>query len=580
MSVEQYLEEIGHAASEHGFDDIVVRTKGLQERIAYRKAHVLVLGEFNRGKTTLVNALIGTALLPMNIVPTTAAIWTVELGKTLGVSIERRDGTSQTIDTDSSSLDQLSTEGALADDTVRFVKVTTPNLALGENIVIVDTPGVNDINEQRSEITYRFLEAADAAIFIMDCSSPMTRSEFEFLERQVLSTSLDKLMIALNKSGRLDEDELEESIDLVRERTELFTDKDIDIVAIDARNILAALEQEDLEVANRWGWTEFKIAVDKLVFESNSAEALKLRAGQKAEQIRLELLERLDEQLKVLSLNEAEKKEATQALVLGVNNTKDSMQRFLEYIATHGRDRLKLMLEQSLEHSANEFVENQRHHINGMGPSIEIFIEKKLPSAIQLFAKRRLENLRVDIDNFVASFNQHIAQEYTKKFKHQLLVRSSGLDYDQGLNIAVTGKQASLHASYISQGLPVASMIAATFATGGATIIPILVASVAGKLLGDHIVKKKAAEKEDELSAKLPTMLRDVTSGVLQQINEGVDSWFADFSEAILAQFKADLAQVETKILALTNQADNKNDLKRDEIHAKINRLKGQTFTE
>ncbi len=204
MSTMEELEQLHSIATRNGMPDLAQRAAELAERIRYDKLHLLVLGEFNRGKTSLVNCLIGEALLPMDIVPTTAAIWTIEEGDARTAHVVAGRSEPRPISSDPSALARFSADGELASSDVRFLEMTVPELAIGNKVVLVDTPGVNDINQQRAEITYGFLGAADAALFLLDAASPVTRSEAEFLKGQgKLDKVLKEISSNLNDEGKV-----------------------------------------------------------------------------------------------------------------------------------------------------------------------------------------------------------------------------------------------------------------------------------------------------------------------------------------------------------------------------------------
>jgi len=74
-------------------------------------------------------------------------------------------------------------------------------------MVLVDTPGVNDLNEQRAEVTYGYVPRADAVLFLLDAGQALKDSEREFLASHVLEGSRDRLVFILGKNDLLGADE-------------------------------------------------------------------------------------------------------------------------------------------------------------------------------------------------------------------------------------------------------------------------------------------------------------------------------------------------------------------------------------
>jgi hypothetical protein len=91
------------------------------------------------------------------------------------------------------------------------VEIEHPAPFLREQITVVDTPGVNDINEQRADITYGYVPRADAALFLLDATQILTASERRFLEERILRSCRDRLVFVVSKADLLNDAELEEA---------------------------------------------------------------------------------------------------------------------------------------------------------------------------------------------------------------------------------------------------------------------------------------------------------------------------------------------------------------------------------
>jgi small GTP-binding protein len=178
---------------------------------------VVVLGEFNHGKSTFINALLGAPVLPTGITPTTAVLAHVTHGAQAGVTLVGDDGARRTI-AGSALADWVTVEGQANQAnkekgaTFHHVELTQPVALLENQLTIVDTPGVNDINEQRAEITYGYLPRADAAVFLLDATQILTASERQFLEERILRSTRDRLLFVIAKADLLSETELAETL--------------------------------------------------------------------------------------------------------------------------------------------------------------------------------------------------------------------------------------------------------------------------------------------------------------------------------------------------------------------------------
>lgn len=165
-----------------------------------RPIKVVVVGEFNSGKSTLVNALCGMDVLPSGIIPTTATVNVVSYSPTASIQVNYTDGSSKDLAFSKDALQQFTARNG-AQSQIREIRINTPNLS--PNTVLVDTPGVNDINETRSEIVYGILPEADVVVFLMDIQQPLKRSEVDFLRFRILGTSMVKTIFVLNHIDRV-----------------------------------------------------------------------------------------------------------------------------------------------------------------------------------------------------------------------------------------------------------------------------------------------------------------------------------------------------------------------------------------
>jgi small GTP-binding protein len=192
-------------------DLVTIRLPKLEEE----RFHLVVLGEFNHGKSTFVNALLGQPVLPAGITPTTATINHVVWAESPCATAYLTDGKSVNVDTQKIG-DWVTIEGKEAGH-VKYVEIGWPAEILKDRLTLVDTPGVNDINEQRAEITYGYIPKADACLFLLDGAQVLKQSERAFLEQRILRRSRDKLIFIIGKIDLLAPDEREQAIGFCRE---------------------------------------------------------------------------------------------------------------------------------------------------------------------------------------------------------------------------------------------------------------------------------------------------------------------------------------------------------------------------
>ncbi len=237
------LVELGAAAEAAGLPSVArdVRETRLP-KLDDERFTIVVLGEFNHGKSTFINALLGGPVLPTGITPTTAVLSHISHGAKVGATLVLDSGERKTIDVKKLG-EWLTVEGlaqgkAAAGTGVHHVELTHPAEILGDRVTIVDTPGVNDINEQRAEITYGYLPRADAAVFLLDATQILSASERQFLEERILRSSRDRLIFVVAKADLLDAAELAETLAFARKHLAAIVPEPV-VLPVSARRALA-----------------------------------------------------------------------------------------------------------------------------------------------------------------------------------------------------------------------------------------------------------------------------------------------------------------------------------------------------
>jgi len=186
----------------------------LVRRLDGRALRVLVAGEAKRGKSTLVNALLGRDLLPTGVVPLTAVVTSVRYGPAERLTVRFADGTTRCLPI--GCLPGLVTEQGNPANArgVAEVTLTTPAALLAGGAELVDTPGVGSVHAHNTAEATAALDRMDAAIFVLSADPPISASERALLRR--LRSQAVRVFCVLNKTDRLTGAELAEAAAFTR----------------------------------------------------------------------------------------------------------------------------------------------------------------------------------------------------------------------------------------------------------------------------------------------------------------------------------------------------------------------------
>ena len=192
-----------------GSDDDRATLEELRGRLAGQRLRVLVAGEAKRGKSTLVNALLGRPVLPMGVTPLTALATTVRHGQDEGATAVFRGGRAANFPL--SAIDDLVTERGNPGNRRGLASVTVvvdvPVLAQGAELV--DTPGTGSVYAHYTAAAEAALETMDAAVFVLTADPPVSASERELMARVAglsVTTTRDSPRFAADFTGYLDQD--------------------------------------------------------------------------------------------------------------------------------------------------------------------------------------------------------------------------------------------------------------------------------------------------------------------------------------------------------------------------------------
>lgn len=216
--VEDLLVELAEISQQSGLHQLAreVRSERIPAFQAGRMS-VVVLGEFNHGKSTVVNALLGEEILPTGITPTTAVITHLVYGDEPRAEIQApRDGGRTAVAYEKMGAAIKHEEDAGGEP--EYVEIQYPNELLADSLVLVDTPGVNDISRQKVEITYGYVPKADVILYVLDATQVLKKSEVTFIKDRLLKANRDRIIFVLGKTDALSAEDLREVEAYARER--------------------------------------------------------------------------------------------------------------------------------------------------------------------------------------------------------------------------------------------------------------------------------------------------------------------------------------------------------------------------
>jgi hypothetical protein len=249
--------------------------QSLLNRLAEDRFYLTLAGQFSRGKTTLMNAMLGMDRLPTGVVPVTSVITAVSYNTRERV-LMHFENSNLTHEVPLSELPQWITEQGNPGNHRRIdmAEVQLPAEFLRRGAVFVDTPGLGSAVIENTETTHRFLPHIDALVLVTSFEYPLSQEEITFLSKA--RALRRKIFVVINKLDLCGSGQREEVLDFIRSRVaeESAADDDIPFFSVSASQALAARLEGDPERLEKSGLPVFEQALVNYLITDRSRDFL------------------------------------------------------------------------------------------------------------------------------------------------------------------------------------------------------------------------------------------------------------------------------------------------------------------
>ena len=407
----------------------------LRQLVQDERFSVVVIGEFSRGKSTFINALLGAALIPMDVLPETAVIHALHYGEEPALTVVRRDGSTEKGKASSEYLQQF-VVGNQDVDTVSYIKIAYPADFLAGNVLLVDTPGVSDMDEQRAEITYGFLPQADVVIVLLDATAPLKKTEKDFINQRVLPQGIRRVIFVANKADHIDPEEVPDNYaEILQKRLDKAFGESLEgeLFLVSAKLALDSALQKN---ASLWEQSGMEVLTARLreIFAAERAGIRDSRLQWQYRRICGRIYRRLTSEKCLMGMKGSALEAARDSLGQLIASRGEA--RHIEEYAAQTEQHILQMTEKSLK-----FFYDKLHE-----EVVELVMEYG-GQDFKMFVERRLQrNVQREIDNWIAMYSPRIEQ-LISKMKIEL---AQGLSryFNQQVNAGKVSGQMGLAGSY------------------------------------------------------------------------------------------------------------------------------------
>ncbi|MCM1087145.1 MAG: dynamin family protein [Muribaculaceae bacterium] len=254
-----------------------------RHKLTSHKFSVGIMGEFKRGKSTVINALLGREIMPADVLPATATMNRVTYDLKPHAQVIKNDGSVIEVPVDKIAdyVTKTNDDNARRAEMVDEAIVYYPCQFCQNGVDIVDTPGLND-DERMDKISEEIVPKLDAVIMVIVPDAPFSKSEAEFVRNKLMGSDLGRLLFLVNRIDTIRPKDRERAVDGIKrkiqttvlnkmaeiygEESKEYTDAkskigNINIFPISALNALDARIEGDDELLEESGIRKFEDAL-------------------------------------------------------------------------------------------------------------------------------------------------------------------------------------------------------------------------------------------------------------------------------------------------------------------------------
>ena len=483
---------------------------------------VVIVGEFNSGKSTFINALLNTDILETGVTPTTSLIHLIRYGE-------------------EQSSAPIENWGQL---------ITLP-VPLLQSISLVDTPGTNSIFSDHIILTNWFFPRADLVIFITSADRPYTESESQFL--QAIREWGKKIIIILNKKDLNESpEELDRIVHFIQENANRQLKSDIPVLTVSAKTALRARKENNPELWKKSGFDQLEIFLQEKLNEKSRFKYKMDSALAIGERVANQTLQLLENEIKFYreDLNLADTiQEQTQVyrseIEREINRSLSEIHAYFSQIKESGNEYFEKLFKvkniPNLIRKDKTKLEFQNEVLKSLPTDIErktmemvenIYLQEQRMTqyATDQIEKRKTQFPGTAISSPDLSERSQLLQKMQATIDEMLEKIEKDMAADIGMKHVQTAATTALAVEVSAVGLGAGlTIVATTVATDILGIVAAFWVGVAGFMILPYYRKKS----QKEFTAQISEIEEKLISALQKELNEEIQSQTLQMEQAI-----------------------------------------------
>jgi GTPase SAR1 family protein len=388
----------------------------LKDKLLEGRFNLAVLGQFKRGKTTFINALLGSQLLPTAVVPLTSIITLIKYGNSLHIEVLFKNGVRKEI-TIGELHDYVTERGNPENQKgVQYVEVHYDSPYLRDGVQIIDTPGIGSTYQHNTAVTYSYLSKVDAAVFLVGVDPPISQVEYDFLND--IRKYVDKILFLQNKIDQMDEKDRAESLEftkrVIEERVGL---KDVKIFPLSAKQALEGRLNNDREKLERSLIVDFERALNDFLIKEKGKALLSSALNNTLKILSDEVMS-IELEMKGISMPLEELKEKIDEFNIQKEKIRQDKEDF-DYLLKGEKEKLISVLESDLkgfvEAKAPELIRKMEKHYKKHVDKGKIELTKAIDQAMRQEVESIFNEWRTLEEDKLSQGFENISRRFSSK---------------------------------------------------------------------------------------------------------------------------------------------------------------------
>lgn len=545
----------------------------LYDKVLEERFTVAFVGEFNRGKSSLINRLLNTNILPTSNLPSTALLTRITYGTPKMVVYGKKIDDKKELPLCAQSWEGLTASNFGEMEPEGKVKLYMNNDWLRNYpIDILDTPGAGDLEEKRAKVIGQALICADAAVIAISAASPLSLTEISFIKQKILSTKVPFIALAITK---LDEIKLEERDNVIRfVKTKLHALKiDMPVVVADDNIKMPTDEFSPIVGLDKlkalfkiWLLNKDRTRLTEQWLSSNIRGVLNM-----AHNILLQ-------QNQIFKAKDDEREKIIEQRLIALSKVHGEWQEFRNQMVERCKKCVDVF-DAKVEECGNTIIERLQHEVDRM-PSAKIWIEKEYSYRV----KMELAAISLTLDSFIAKQISNdlrwLNNQLSNQFKTIMSVDIEGLESKESFYIDLneneiqlddlTKKRTQTTIATVALTLG-ASLALASF--GGFIPLATLGLGTGANIFANTVFSKKAEEQRIQVKKIIAETIPHIITEASKDCKVKIKILYNNIiSEALYSEKK--WMQIQRTLIRDANKPQNEDDVMR----VKCNLMKVETL--